>query len=64
MSLYVSLPYLSPMFVCLASLASRSASLGFCCYLDICSGYVGRLTHVSSMDNVVNKLLQLKFDVG
>ena len=41
--------------------------LGCCCYLDICSGYVGRLTHVSSMDNVgeVNhdKLLQLKFDM-
>ena len=32
-----------PLFCCLASLASCSASLGLCCYLDLLSGYVGLL---------------------
>ena len=56
--------YLSPVVCCLASPASRSACLGSVVYLDLISGYVGRLIHVSSMDNVgeVNNdmLLQLK----
>ena len=38
----VTLCYLSSVVCCL-SLASGSASLGFCCYLDLLSGYVGLL---------------------
>ena len=38
-------PYLThyPFVWCLESLASRSTSLGYCCYLDMLSGYVGLL---------------------
>ena len=45
-----------------ASLASHSACVGSCCYLDMVSRYVGVVT--CSPDTAVNKLLQLKLDVG
>jgi hypothetical protein len=62
----VSIPIPNTIVCCLASLASRSTSLGFV-VISISSGYVG-LVPVSFLDNVVGdnhaKLLQLKFDVG
>ena len=54
------LRYLLPVVCCLSSLASRSACLGSCCYLDMFEIFVGKLTHETLLENAVDNLLQLK----